>query len=91
MSYKTETTPEKKSFGCKSGTKNYKNEVLLEIIDKHLPTSEEEWHIVTAQYKKASGENVPRDSSDVKKHFFSKLCNNGTKPTGDSGNSIIER
>lgn len=98
-------TPQKKLIGRKSGVKNYKNEVLLSIIENKLPTSAEEWfvtfsslfdlnffrYLVNAEYKKTSGENMPRETADLKKHFFVKLCNNGIKPTGDSGKTLTER
>ena len=43
--------------GKKVGTPNYKNEVLLNLIEFYLPAGNEQWKIVAQRYQKVS--NLP--------------------------------
>ena len=64
---------------------NYKNNLLISIIEELLPNGELGWQAVAAEYQKASKEDCERDSTDVKKHWIKNLCNGMKKPTGSTG------
>jgi hypothetical protein len=68
--------------GRGTGVKNYKNDKLMDILEVHLPTGADQWKNVAKLYKISSGEEFERDYADIKKHFYTRLCNNGAKPTG---------
>ena len=42
--------------GKKVGTPNYKNEVLLNLIEFYLPAGNEQWEIVAQRYQEVSKE-----------------------------------
>ena len=46
--------------GKKVGTPNYKNEVLLNLIEFYLPAGNEQWKIVAQRYQEVSKEAFPR-------------------------------
>ena len=68
--------------GRQPGIPNYKNHILIPIVEKQLPTDQEGWAVVGGLYKEASGETILRDRSDLKSHWYKKLCNGNKKPTG---------
>ena len=43
------------------------------------------------RYKIAAQETVDREGPDMKRYFIQKLCNNGRKPTGNSGTNDTTR
>ena len=42
--------------GKRAGTPNYKNEILLSLIDHYLPAGAEQWKIVAMKYQELSKE-----------------------------------
>ena len=71
--------------GRKAGAQNYKNNLLIPIVERELPTGAEGWAVVAGLYKEASGEAAFRDRSDLRNHWFEKLCNCFKAPTGRKG------
>jgi hypothetical protein len=67
------------------GSVNYKNKVLIKIINKILPNSEVAWEAVCTEYFNQSKEKVLHNTTDVRKHWIKNLCNNMQKPTGRMG------
>jgi hypothetical protein len=74
--------------GKKTGTPNYKNDMLLNCIDIILPAGPEGWKTVASRYQIVSGEAVLRFYDDVRRHFFTKLCKNGKRQTGLNNKSV---
>ena len=73
--------------GRPRGAKNYKNEVLINIIASHLPNGQYSWDLVAKDYMTAAKEPIIRDTDDVKRHWVKILCNGMNKPTGETGGS----
>ena len=71
--------------GCPRGAKNYKNEVLINIIAGILPNGLYGWEQVAAAYMTAAKEDLIRDTDDLKRHWVKTLCNGMKKPTGGTG------
>ena len=65
-------------------TKNYKKEVLLEVVKKALPCGTYEWEGVCSLYKERYGESNLHDKDDVKRHWVEKMCNKLNKPMGNA-------
>ena len=72
---------------------NYKNDVLIRVIGEILPNGEYGWQAVALAYQEETKEETARDTTDLKKHWIQKLCNNMKKPTGRTGenNDCIHR
>jgi hypothetical protein len=68
--------------GRRTGIPNYNKEILLDVIERLLPTSSDDWKEVSQEYMQLSGESILRDSAEVKRQFMTKLMNKGLKPTG---------
>jgi hypothetical protein len=84
--------PHKAHFFCaiatmprKKGSVNYKNKLLIDIIEGVLPNGEYGWQTVALAYQEQSKEEILRDSTDMKKHWIKVLCNGTKKPTGRTG------
>jgi hypothetical protein len=75
-----------KAKGRAVGVPNYKNEVLINVVEAVLPDGALQWSIVAQRYQEASGERELRDSHDIKRHFTTQrnMCDNGKKVTGSS-------
>ena len=71
--------------GRQSGVRNYRNAILIDIIDDVRPIGNNGWELVAQRYLEASGEDDPREVKDLKAHWVNKLCNNFKKPTGRTG------
>ena len=71
--------------GRPRGAKNYKNEVLINIIAGILPNGLYGWEQVAAAYMTAAKEDILRDTDDLKRHWVKTLCNGMKKPTGGTG------
>ena len=71
--------------GRRRGAKNYKNEVLTNIIAGILPNGQYGWDQVAAAYMTAAKEDNLRDTDDLKRHWVKNLCNGMKKPTGGTG------
>ena len=76
--------------GRKSGTPNYKNGLLITIINEIKPNGALQWQMVADIYHKRSGEVTARNPDDIKKHRNNTLCNKLNKPTGKKVESLIE-
>ena len=57
------------TMGRVQGAKNYKKEVLLEVVKEVLPTSAFSWEQVCALYKERSKEEELRDKDDMIRHW----------------------
>ncbi len=62
---------------------NYKNDVLIRIVG--LPNGEFGCQAVALAYQEGTKEETARNTTDLKKHWIAKLCNNMKKPTGRTG------
>ena len=60
--------------------KNYKNDVIIPIIERLLPQGTEGWRQVATAYHAASGGNDIRDTDALGDDWVKKLCNNFKKP-----------
>ena len=67
----------------------YKNSILLSILEKVLPSNVTDWEAVCAEYQNQSGEDILRDVDSIKRHFNEKLCNKHQKVTGESSASAL--
>ncbi len=74
-----------------SGTTNYRNDILMQVIAELRPCGALAWSNVAAIYHQRSNEAFVRDGDDVKRHWIEKLCNKMKKPTGNTGASIRDR
>jgi hypothetical protein len=76
--------PPKKGRGV--GVPNYKNDLLINVIEAILPDGAMQWQLVATRYKEVSGEAELRDCHDLKRHFTTSksLCDNGKKVTGSA-------
>jgi hypothetical protein len=54
----------------KKGAMNYKNDVLIDIIEEILPNGELVWEAVAIAYQAKTNEESLRDMTDVKKHWL---------------------
>jgi hypothetical protein len=83
----TETAPKATAPGRDRGSCNYKQAILLKVIDAILPGGQVAWPKVAERYHVLSGELLARQPEDVKRYFMEKCCDKGKKPTGTSGPS----
>ncbi len=67
------------------GFVNYKNNILINIINELLPNGEVAWEAVCTAYFTQSKEEALRNTTDGRKHWIKNLCNNMQKPTGRTG------
>ncbi len=75
----------------KKGAVNYKNDVLIDIVEEILPDGELGWEAFAIAYQAKANEESLRDTTNVKKHWLKNLCNSMKKPmgrTGDNGDRI---
>ena len=68
-----------------AGARNYKNDLLIPIIEQIFPNSEYSWEAVVLAYQEQSREPTRRDSNDLKCHWLRNLCKGMKKPTGKPG------
>jgi hypothetical protein len=71
--------------GHPRGAKNYKNEVLINIIAGTLPNDQYGWEQDAAAYMTTAKEDTIRDTDDLKRHWIKNLCNGMKKPTAGTG------
>ena len=69
----------------RAGAKNYKNDVLIAIIEEVLPNGELGWDAVALAYQEQTSEETKRDTDDLKRHWIRNLCKGMKKPTGQPG------
>jgi len=67
------------------GAPNYKNDILIEIVERYLPQGLEAWNAVALQYQRESNELNLRRGEDLRENWNKKLCNRMQKPTGKPG------
>ncbi len=70
---------------------NYKNKVLINLVEEILPNSELGWEAIAIAYQGNSNEETQQDTTNVKKQWMKNLCNSMKKPTGrmvDNGDRI---
>lgn len=68
----------------KTGVNNYRNDILIDMIESIKPSGAEAWKQVAVLYQNAANEAELRDSDDIKRHWTQKLCNGFKKSTGRS-------
>ena len=73
--------------GKRAGTTNYKNDVLLNLVEFYRPAGNEQWKIVAQRYQEVSKEAFLRSHDDVKRHFNNKLCKKNQSQTGINNKS----
>jgi hypothetical protein len=79
------------TIACTKGSVNYKNNVLINIINKLLPNVEVAREAVCTAYFTQSKEKALHNTTEVGKHWIKNLCNNMQKLTsrmGRNGNPI---
>ena len=76
----------KAAKGRAIGVPNYKNELLINVVEAVLPNGANLWAILAKRYQEVSGEANIREPQDIRRHFQTHrgLCNNGRKVTGSS-------
>ncbi len=52
---------------------NYKNNLLINIIEEILPNGELGWEAVAIAYQGRSNKEMQQDTIDIKKHWM-KIC-----------------
>ncbi len=70
---------------CKFGARNYKNDLLIQIVVQILPNGEYSWQAVAMAYQKQSKDGSICNTDDLKRHWTKNLCNAMKKPTGKPG------
>ena len=71
--------------GRSGGIPNYRNDILIEVVELYLPRGLEAWREVTLAYQRESMETVLRRGEDLRDNWNRKLCNRMQKPTGKPG------
>ena len=71
--------------GRVGGMPNYKNVILIDIVERHLPQGLEAWRAVAAVYQRESSETTLCHGEDLCDNWNKKLCNHMQKPTGRPG------
>ncbi len=78
---------------CKDGSVNYKNNLLISIIEEILPNGELGWEAVAIAYQRRSNEEAKWDMTNSKKHYMKNLSDGMKKvtgPTGENGNRVCQ-
>ncbi len=76
--------------GCVGGVPNYRNEILIEIIKRHLPQGLEAWREVALAYQRETNEPTLCRGEGLCDNWNKRLCNRMQKPTGKPG-ALTER
>ena len=71
--------------GRSGGVPNYKNDILIGIVERHLPRGLEAWREVALEYQREANEPTLRRGEDLRDNWNRKLCNRMQKPTGKPG------
>ena len=71
--------------GRSGGVPNYKNDILIEVVELYLPRGLEAWREAALAYQRESMETVLRRGEDLRDNWNKKLCNRMQKPTGKPG------
>ncbi len=67
------------------GAKNYKNDVLIAIIEEVLPNGELDWDAVALAYQEQTREETKCDTDNLKRYWIRNLCKGMKKPMGQPG------
>jgi hypothetical protein len=67
------------------GKANYKVNMLILVVEEMLPNGAQAWQEVAVLCQACSGEMVPCDHDDIKRHWVDKCCNKFKEPTGTPG------
>jgi hypothetical protein len=73
------------TMACTKGSVNYKNKVLIKVINELLPNGEVAWEAVCTAYFSQLKEKALRNTMDMRKHWMKNLCNNMHKLMGRMG------
>jgi hypothetical protein len=71
--------------GRSVGAPNYRNDILIGIVELYLPQDLEAWREVAVAYQRESMEATLRWGEDLRDKWNRKLCNRMHKPTGKPG------
>jgi hypothetical protein len=71
--------------GHSSGVPNYRNDILVNIVEQQLPQGTEAWRNVALLYQNALNRTRGENICD---NWVRKLCNNFKKPTGRPHNNL---
>ncbi len=74
--------------GRPPGVVNYRNKILIDIVERLFPQGLEGWKEVALEYQRESMETILCRGEDVRNNWVKKLCKNMKKPTGKPGNLI---
>ncbi len=70
----------------KKGLLNYKNNLLINIIEEILPNGELGWEAVAIAYQGKLNEEMQQDTININKHcWMKKMCNGMKKAMGRTG------
>ena len=72
-------------YGRPSGAVNYRNNILIDILERLLPHGLEAWRQVALEYQTRSAEANLCRGEDLRDNWNKKLCNRMIKPTGKPG------
>ncbi len=68
--------------GRAGGVPNYKNDILIDIVERYLPQGLEAWREVALAYQRETCEMTLCRGEDLRDNWNKKLCNRMQKPTG---------
>ena len=68
--------------GRSGGVPNYRNDILIEVVEQYLPQGLEAWRAAALAYQRESMETVLLWGEDLQDNWNKKLCNRMQKPTG---------
>ncbi len=71
--------------GRSGGVPNYRNDILIYVVEEYLPQGLEAWRGVALVYQQESMESTLRRGEDLRDNWNRKLCNRMQKPTGKPG------
>jgi hypothetical protein len=71
--------------GRAGGVPNYKNDIIINIIERLLPHGLEAWRQVTVEYQRESGKTTLCQGEDLQENWNKKLCNHMQKLTSKPG------
>jgi hypothetical protein len=71
--------------GHAGGTPNYKNNIIINIVERVLPHGLEAWRQVAAEYQRESSKTTLCRGEGLRENWNKKLCNHMQKPTGKPG------
>ena len=75
------------------GVSNYKNDILLNVVEEVQPTQAPMWQIVAQRYQEMSGEITIREAKDIRRHFTTlrNLGTHGKKATKSASKNSATR